>query len=221
MSFAIDQWTEALEEMRQPARAQPMSAYMRHQFTFYGVPAAQRQYLIKKLKHAIPANRQELLDLVVTMWNLPQREYQYIAILLLQKKINLLYPEDIYLIGSLIKTKSWWDSVDALSINVAGSMLREKVDLRAEVIKAWTEDDARWLNRAAILLQIKYKMRTDRGLLIHAIEPHIESEWFFHQKAIGWALRAYSKVNAPWVKAVLSTYDLQPLSLREASKYLE
>lgn len=46
---------------------------------------------------------------------------------------------------------------------------------------------------------------------------------FFINKAIGWALRDYSKTNTDWVKNFIAKYKpgLSTLSIREASKYLE
>ena len=48
-----------------------------------------------------------------------------------------------------------------------------------------------------------------------------ESE-FFINKAIGWALRDYSKTNPQWVKDFIEKYknNMASLSIREASKYI-
>jgi len=45
---------------------------------------------------------------------------------------------------------------------------------------------------------------------------------FFINKAIGWALRDYSKTNPEWVKNFIRQHHgkMAPLSIREASKYL-
>jgi 3-methyladenine DNA glycosylase AlkD len=47
---------------------------------------------------------------------------------------------------------------------------------------------------------------------------HQSSKAFFIQKAIGWALREYSKTNPAWVKSFVESQDLAPLSKREALK---
>lgn len=39
-------------------------------------------------------------------------------------------------------------------------------------------------------------------------------------KAIGWALREYSKTNRAWVQNFINTNHLHPLNVREGSKYL-
>ncbi|MDK6598648.1 DNA alkylation repair protein, partial [Aerococcus urinae] len=45
---------------------------------------------------------------------------------------------------------------------------------------------------------------------------------FFINKAIGWALRDYSKTNPGWVRDFIQTHKegLTSLSIREGSKYL-
>lgn len=45
---------------------------------------------------------------------------------------------------------------------------------------------------------------------------------FLIDKAIGWILRDYSKVNPGWVKAFIQKYKdkMVKLSIKEASKYL-
>ena len=45
---------------------------------------------------------------------------------------------------------------------------------------------------------------------------------FFINKAIGWALRDYSKTNPLWVKEFLNKYQdkMDNLSIKEASKYI-
>ena len=45
---------------------------------------------------------------------------------------------------------------------------------------------------------------------------------FFINKAIGWALRDFSKANPAWVSEFIAEHrdGLAPLSVREGSKYL-
>lgn len=51
---------------------------------------------------------------------------------------------------------------------------------------------------------------------------NLGSSEFFINKAIGWALRDYSKTNPDWVRKFVDEYreQLAPLSVREASKYI-
>ena len=67
------------------------------------------------------------------------------------------------------------------------------------------------------------KKKTDLDLLYSAIEPNLADKEFFLRKAIGWALRDYSKTDAAWVRKYVAAQAsrLSPLSRREALKWLE
>lgn len=48
-----------------------------------------------------------------------------------------------------------------------------------------------------------------------------DSKEFFIRKAIGWALREYSKTDAAAVQAFVAETELSPLSVREALKVIQ
>ena len=76
------------------------------------------------------------------------------------------------------------------------------------------------MKRIAIIHQLKYKEQTDEEFLSEAILENNDSNEFFINKAIGWALRQYSKTNKTWVQQFLAQHELAKLSIREAGKYL-
>lgn len=86
----------------------------------------------------------------------------------------------------------------------------------------WAENDNIWLRRVAIDFQLKYKKKTDTELLEKIIVCNLNSNEFFINKAIGWSLREYSKINAEWVQSFIerNSDGLSSLSRKEASKYL-
>ena len=126
---------------------------------------------------------------------------------------------DLDRIKRLIINKSWWDSVDSLA-NIIGILCAKYPELVQNHILSWAESENIWLARVAVLFQLKYKEKTDREFLEFIIAKNCNSKEFFITKAIGWALREYSKTNKEWVKSFLEGHALQPLSVREASKYL-
>lgn len=79
-----------------------------------------------------------------------------------------------------------------------------------------------WLRRVAIIHQLSMKEATDTQLLTRTIMNNLGSNEFFINKAIGWALRDYARINEEWVKNFLRQYqtELAPLSMREASKHI-
>lgn len=66
------------------------------------------------------------------------------------------------------------------------------------------------------------KEKTNTELLEKIIVNNFGSDEFFINKAIGWALRDYSKTNPKWVKDFVNKYHdkMDSLSIKEASKYI-
>ncbi|MEQ8714767.1 MAG: DNA alkylation repair protein, partial [Cyclobacteriaceae bacterium] len=86
----------------------------------------------------------------------------------------------------------------------------------------WAKSDNLWLIRSAILNQLFFAADNfDEKRLFGYINLHKSSKEFFITKAIGWALRQYSKRQPERVKWFLDHADLQPLSRREAAKLFQ
>ena len=207
-------------EHRNQERAVHMAAYMKNHFPFLGIPKPKRAILqkdfIKKIK------QQGLIDwnFIFMLWDKPEREFQYLAIdYLLALKSNL-HKKDIDNVTTLIITKSWWDTVDSLTANITGFLCLKYSELIEEHILEWAGSDFIWLVRTAILFQLKYKEKTDTELLGLIINKNSNTKEFFINKAIGWALREYSKTDKKWVKEFINGSTLNLLSVREGSKYI-
>ena len=68
-----------------------------------------------------------------------------------------------------------------------------------QVMLDWSKDQDFWLRRIAIDHQLMRKEKTDTDLLEKVILNNLGQNEFFINKAIGWSLRNYSKVNPDWV----------------------
>ena len=86
----------------------------------------------------------------------------------------------------------------------------------------WSRDEDFWLRRLAIEHQLLQKEETDVQLLEQILINNLNQTEFFINKAIGWALRDYSKTNPDWVREFIEKYKdrLSKLSIKEGSKYL-
>lgn len=197
-----------------------MAAYMKNQFPFLGIPKPQRAILQRDFTKS--AKKQPSVDweFVFLLWDLPEREFQYLAVDYLLALKDKLQKADINHIRTLIMTKSWWDTVDILAGNLIGTLCAAQPELIQSHIVKWADSENIWLVRSAILFQLKFKENTDTQLLSSIIISNSNTKEFFINKAIGWALREYSKTNKIWVRTFLASNSLHPLSLREASKYL-
>ncbi|RNB85976.1 DNA alkylation repair protein [Brevibacillus fluminis] len=200
----------------------PMSAYMRNLFPFLGIKTPKRAELLRAfLKENGKPAADELEAVVRELWALPEREYQYIALALLEKQSKALPRDAIGLFENLIADKSWWDTVDVLAAHLVGAYFRQHPEQIPVYIEKWLSSDNLWLRRTAILFQLSYKGATDLPLLFQIIDRCLPSDEFFIQKAIGWALREYTKTDPAPVLAFLESRQLPPLSRREALKVLE
>ena len=212
----------AFEPHRDPARAEAMAAYMRDRFVFFGIPAPERDRLIRDLVPRLDLRTErDILRFAAACWEQPEREYQYLALRVLRRSAKTLSPEALQALGRLITVKSWWDTVDELAIHVTGPLVATHPELRG-VMDAWIEDDDIWLARTAILHQNSYKRRTDAELLFRYCLLRAADSEFFIRKAIGWALREYSKTDPEAVRAFVERNGtaLAPLSRREALRRL-
>ena len=196
-----------------------MAAYMKNQFAFLGLQkprraALSRSFLVQKKKEAAVD-----WDFICRCFEMPEREFQYIAVDYLIAVKGRLQADDLGHLETLIITKSWWDTVDLLA-GVAGDIIMRHDETKDEFAAKWMQSDNLWLRRVSILFQLKYKEKTDTAFLSRAILKSGDTKEFFLNKAIGWALREYSKTDAEWVRRFISAHSLSALSVREASKYL-
>jgi len=121
----------------------------------------------------------------------------------------------------MIRTNSWWDTVDTIAPNLVGHLVKTHHEL-TKLMDQWIEDPYLWIRRAALLHQLRWKEMTDEETLFRYCQKTMHEKDFFIRKAIGWVLREYSKTNPRSVKKFIAKYqsNLSPLSIREGSKYL-
>src|SRR5687767_15115343 len=114
------------EEHSNPVIALPMAKYMRNKFEFLGIKTPERKFLSKEFFKIFGYPGKPVMEKVIlALWQLPQREYQYIALDILEKSIKQIEKNDIDLLEKLIITKSWWDTVDYLATRVIGEYFRK------------------------------------------------------------------------------------------------
>ena len=215
----IEDLIPILEAATVPEKIPDMEAYMKNKFSFLGVQKPilkkiEREYFKPFIKDPID------WTFVEECWQQPYREFQYIAMDYLDKKKKELRPEDFPKLKQLAQTKSWWDSIDQLDL-IIGEITFHYPETK-QVMLEWSKDQDFWLRRIAIDNQLMRKEKTDTDLLEKVILNNLGQSEFFINKAIGWSLRNYSKVNPDWVGAFIDRYreQLSPLSIREGSKYL-
>ena len=197
-----------------------MSKYMRNMFDFYGLPTPKR----KEVYNDFIKNEKKLKTIdwkfLDKCYEDNHREFQYLVYDYLFAMKQYVSYDDIPKIKEYIVNKSWWDTIDFLCKVIGDIELR---DLRVkDLMLEWSKDDNIWIKRTAIEHQLNLKDKTDDELLEKIIINCFGTDEFFINKAIGWALREYSKTNSTWVKEFINRYknQMSDLSIKEASKYI-
>lgn len=211
---------KSFEQAKDAEQAKKMSAYMRNQFTYYGIPAPIRKNLCKNFLQEEKKNKCIDWAFLDRCWKDEHREFQYVVMDYLSAMHKFLTFEDVPRIEKCIRSKQWWDVIDGLD-RIVGNIAF--VDRRInDLMLKWSKDENFWVRRVAIDHQLLRKENTDTELLETILVNNFGSSEFFINKAIGWSLRDYSKTNPAWVADFISRHrqSLNPLSIREAGKYL-
>ncbi|MEW7290785.1 DNA alkylation repair protein [Aquimarina sp. 2304DJ70-9] len=219
--------TELLSKFENHAdaeQARAMEAYMKDLFSYYGIKAPVRKTILKETINNFKneLSRDTIIEIANTLNQDLHRELHYCAMELVDRFLKKKYEvDDIYFIEKMITTNSWWDTVDFIAKHILGNYLLQFPDQTQVVITKFSLSKDMWLNRSAILFQLGYKDKTDAQLLFSLCDHHKSSNEFFIRKAIGWALREYSKVNPEAVQLYVSSAKLKPLSEKEALKRIQ
>lgn len=203
-----------------PSNAAPMAKYMKNQFPFLGVKTPAR---LAQSKALLQASRQvspgEVAAWIRDLYARPEREYQYVAIDLAKDNWRRFSVPALLAFRPLVTQKAWWDTVDAWRM-VYGRAADAAPAVKCRLFEVFEASDNFWERRIALNLQLMSKAQTDTAMLSTAILRDQATPEFFIQKAIGWALRQYSKTDPEWVRAFLARHQLSKLAVREGSKYL-
>ena len=215
----VEELVKELKAVASPDDAVAMKAYMKNKFEFLGVKTPARRKLAKAF---FKQHTDSVIDwnFINEAWKNPYRELQYVALDYLEIRKKLLAPSDLPRLKKLAQTKSWWDTVDFLD-RLVGSIIAQFPETKATIL-SWSCDEDIWLRRLAIYHQLLRKEETDTELLEKILINNLGQTEFFINKAIGWALRDYSKTNPNWVRDFIERHqaEMAALSIREGSKYL-
>ena len=202
-------------------KAAGAKAYLLHQFEFYGLQTPERRSICKAFYKTYPVtSHATLVTIIKEAFTAPERELHYFAIELLAFHHKLWTDKTITIIEWMLTHKSWWDSVDSINSNVIGKYFIKFPALLEPTTNKWNQSNNIWLQRMSILFQLSYKENTNTQLLEKYILNRINTNEFFVNKAIGWALRAYAYTHKKWVIRFVKDHpQLSNLSKREALKH--
>ncbi|MBS4175145.1 DNA alkylation repair protein [Bacillus sp. FJAT-49736] len=212
---------EKFQQHANPEQAISMEKYMKNHFAFLGIKTPKRKEILKDFfKETDIAKKPFSKDFVEDLWRQEEREYHYAALSYCQKYAKTFQLGMVPFFEELITTNSWWDTVDTIAPHLIGEIARRDTSVIEEFMDKWVTSDNIWLRRTAILFQLKYKANTNPDLLYRYCLLNADSKEFFIQKAMGWALREYSKTNPESVRDFIHSHSLPKLTVREGSKYI-
>jgi 3-methyladenine DNA glycosylase AlkD len=217
----LDRLTTTYASARDPDRAGPMAAYMRDQFPMLGIAAPAQRLLARDVLAGLSKpSEDDLREVCLACWALPEREYQYFACGLVRRYARFCSAAFLDTAHFMITTRSWWDTVDTLAAHLVGPLVQRHG--LAPTMDAWIDAENLWLVRTALLHQLTYAERTDRARLFRYCLRQAGHPDFFVRKAIGWALRQYGRTEPDAVRRFVHAHAerLAPLSVREALKNL-
>lgn len=216
----LDNLITTLYQHADAGEAQKMAQYMRHQFAFLGIRTPKRKQLCQAFFRQAKQSGQIDWQAVDKLWALPEREFQYVAADYLRLMQAYLSVDDVPRLKHLATTKSWWDTIDSLDRTIGN--IEYPSNTIKQIMLEWSVADNIWLRRIAIDHQLLRKDKTDTDLLAQILLNNLHQDAFFINKAMGWALRDYSKTNPGWVSEFIHTHrdGLSKLTVAEAGKYL-
>ena len=200
---------------------------MKSELPFHGVRVPEVRRLARATIRAHPLpDAHAWEETVLEVWrSATHREQRYGAIELAYAPAyrRWLRPARLPMVEEMIVTGAWWDYVDQLAAKHMGHLLASYPEDIRPVLLTWAEDTDIWRRRTSILAQLKFKADTDADLLFALIEPSLAEKEFFLRKAIGWALREYSKTRPEAVTDYVAANHrrLSPLSRREAMRAID
>jgi len=204
-------------------KAFEMQRYMKNNFHFLGIQAVERRTIQKPWIEGMNTyySHDNRWELVQELWMMEEREFQYTAIdWIVSWKDSSLNPSYFEQLEKILATKSWWDTVDIIASNCVGKYKEMFPKEGSEFIEKCRNSSNIWLNRTALLHQLKYKEKTDLQLLHSLCNQFKINNDFFIQKAIGWSLREASKTFPNETLFIIEDLYLIGLAYKESMKYL-
>lgn len=213
----------SLRSIGDAERAAEAQAYMKSDMPSWGIRVPEVRRIVKAAVKKFPVSSPSgLREAVLDLWRKAEaREERYAAIDLTALPLVKHDLDMMPVYEEIIRTGAWWDLVDGVSHRICALLIAHRATMTPLLLE-WSTDEDMWIRRASITAQLAAKSETDAGLLAAVIKPNLADKEFFIRKAIGWALREYSKTDPEWVRAFAAENApaLSPLSSREAMRLL-
>ncbi|HQV58048.1 MAG TPA: DNA alkylation repair protein, partial [Ilumatobacteraceae bacterium] len=207
----IGELRTAIGERGDPLRAAQQQRYMKSTIPYRGLSSAELRSVVKPIldQHRLPTP-QEWATAIGHLWAEVQfREEWYAALALARHRFYRTWARSVDAIEvyeQMIRRGRWWDVCDELAAHLVGGVLASHPQDLTAMMRLWAVDDEMWIRRCSILAQLRRRDDTDRELLATCIAGSLSDRDFFARKAIGWALREFSKTDPSWVRNYVAVH---------------
>ena len=213
-----------LRDHGDPVRGAGARRYLKIDLECLGCGAAViRSTVDGALREEPGLDRRGLVALVRALWVRPAWDVRAAAMVLLERRADLLAPSDLPLLERLIRDSGTWALVDGLAVHAVGPLVGRHPKLEA-TLDRWVRDEDLWVRRSALLAHLLPLRRGggDFARFARRADALLEEREFFIRKAIGWVLRETGKKRpelvAAWLEPRLARAS--GLTVREAVRWL-
>jgi len=204
--------------------AESMSKATKWEKKFIGIRTTDLSNIFKALFTTYPLPKYEdTKGIIREFFAMEEREYLYFAIELFAKRRKMWSKTDIVFVESLILTQPGWDTTEYIAIDLVSHFYEMFPKVTLEFLESWSASKSPWLKATAIMFQRKMKDKTDKELLGRFISENLGTDDEIVNKAIGSALRDYSKTNHKWVleTVVRNSEKMNKKTKQEAIKWID
>ncbi len=220
--MTIIKLSKTFESNKNHEYAKKQEKYLKNQFKFLGISKPRRSELEKDfIKSFNDEKSDKIINTIITLHKMDYREYMYTGQQLGIKNIKKFNYDDICKLISLTKINPWWENTDGY-VMIIKRWLKINPKYIEILVNDYYQDENFWIRRLAIICQLSLKENTNFIVMKKAIEYNINDNEFFIQKAIGWALREYSKTEPEVVMSYIKKNEsrLSNLAIREGMKII-
>lgn len=213
-----------LEKHRNEKTAESMSNNTKNKLKFLGIRTVELKELNKTIFLNFPLPKyDECKSIIREFFSLEEREYLYFATRLFAKRKKMWTKTDIVFIESIMLTQPAWDTTEDITLELVAEYADKFPKVGMEFIESWNESKNPWLIASSIMFQRQLKEKTNVDILEKFIHKGMEANNEIVNRAIGAALRDYSKTNYQWVLdfVIQNSSKLDKKSKQEAIKWMD
>ena len=212
-----------MERYRDIKTAHAMSRASKNTLKFLGIRMVDLKNIFRTIFQNYPMPKyDDTKNIIREFFAMKEREFLYFGIALFAKRKKMWQKTDIVFIESLILTKPAWDTTETITSELVSPFAKLYPNTALEFLNSWSQSKNPWLKSAAIMFQRTFKADTNPEILHKFITENMDTDDSIINKAIGAALRDYSKTDYVWVTnfVVQNSSHLDKTAKQEAIKWI-